>query len=178
MKKRIISFMTALSMTFMMFLLFDFGTVTVSATDSAPHIHDMSVSCGGSGVEFQPYHSGSPGPGNYYLTGNVSHVAIWRIKTPGVYNLCLNGYSINPARIEIEENVTFNLCDCKGTGSITSFSDPGIYGLHGVDGEFNMYGGKLIGSGRADRQERGVSIVGNGKFTMYAGRLRDTTEKT
>ena len=166
--KRFVSLFTALCMTLM---LFDPGTLTVSATDPASHVHDMSVSCGGSGIEFQPYPGGSIRPGSYYLTGNVSHVTMWRIEEPGVYNLCLNGYSINPTRIEISENVTFNLCDCKGTGSITTFSTPSIYGMHIVCGEFNMYGGKLIGTGREDRQERGVNISKNGKFTMYAGEI-------
>lgn len=102
--KRFVSLFTALCMTLM---LFDPGTLTVSADDPASHVHDMSVSCGGSGIEFQPYPGGPVRPGSYYLTGNVSHVTIWRIEEPGVYNLCLNGYSINPTRIEISENVTF-----------------------------------------------------------------------
>lgn len=174
MKRFVLLFIT-LCMTLMLFdFPFDLGSVPVLAVDPAPHIHDMSVSCGGSGVEFQPYRGGSSKPGNYYLTENVSHVATWHMEEPGVYNLCLNGYSINPACIFIKENVTFNLCDCKGTGSITAFDKTNIHNgvIVVVHGEFNMYGGTLKGANDPDINDRGVQIDNdNGKFTMYSGEI-------
>lgn len=188
MRKKIILLLTAIMLAVPIAVSFSVNEVSaenLAAEALPPHIHDMSVSCGGSGIEFEPWTTKQPAgtvyesSGNFYLTEDITfnypilEIGAW--DNVEELNLCLNGHTINGAIFKINKNAKLNLCDCKETGKIITFngSDPYsvFYSGHSVYGEFNMYGGTLHGSGRADKHEHGVSILENGKFTMYAGTI-------
>ena len=140
-------------------------------------------------------------PGNYYLTQDVKITSAWTCQKN--VNLCLNGYSItrtsnatdsnngNNAVIKINQDVTFTLTDCKGTGTIThkqGVSGEGVYN----DGRFFMYNGTISGNDGGVKNPRmffmyGGTITSNtanngggvdndeGIFTMYGGTINLNT---
>lgn len=120
------------------------------------------------------------GVGNYYLTKDVTLTSTW---TPadGV-KLCLNGHTItttaNVDAIEVDQNVTFTLTNCKGTGKIThqyTDQDNRVYTAKGCGayvngGTFHLYGGTFsrnIGHniGR-NTNGGGVYVDNNSTFTL------------
>lgn len=96
--------------------------------------------------------------GNYFLTADVALTESWK-PVDGV-NLCLNGFIISLNKpdspiIEIEEDVTFNLCNCSKTGG-------------GINGAVNV-----VVSGN-NIKERGTScIINHGTFGMYGGTIHN-----
>ena len=95
MKKRIVSMLLAIVMVVGLL-----PAVSVPASAAAGHTHDMSVTCQGSGVTFQPLTASDlntdidtarPGiqipEGNYYLTEDVSSDKQLEIRITGEVNL-------------------------------------------------------------------------------------------
>ena len=122
--------------------------------------------------------------GYYYLTKDVTLTSTW---TPadGV-KLCLNGHTItttaNVDAIEVGQNVTFTLTNCKGTGKIThQYKDQDrVYTAKGCGayvngGTFHLYGGTfsrnighIIGK---NTNGGGVYVENSGTFYMYGGSI-------
>ena len=122
--------------------------------------------------------------GYYYLTKDVTLTSTW---TPadGV-KLCLNGHTItttaNVDAIEVGQNVTFTLTNCKGTGKIThQYKDQDrVYTAKGCGayvngGTFHLYGGTfsrnighIIGK---NSNGGGVYVENSGTFYMYGGSI-------
>lgn len=137
--------------------------------------------------------------GNYYLLNDVeveyngsstlySDPYVWQ-PVNGV-KLCLNGHSIigknNNARsmIEVNSGVTFDLTDCKTTGTVTHGEnywgeqatgravDIG-YGSYSTTATFNLWGGSIAGNFCND-SAGGVAIT-SGTFNMYGGKITGNT---
>ena len=144
---------------------------------------------------------GTLSDGKYYLSGNVT--ASEDITISGNVTLCLNGKELSlehtwiPACIQVNNDASLTICDCKTGGTITgssstvgnknngavevdggtltlesgSISDnsiPGVYVSSG--GSFTMSGGTISGN------KSGVSVVGtNSKFEMTGGTISNNT---
>lgn len=135
--------------------------------------------------------------GNYYLLNDVEveynnsnsiKDYVWQ-PVSGV-KLCLNGYSIigknNNARsmIEVNSGGTFDLTDCKTTGTVTHGEnywgeqatgravDIG-YGSYSTTATFNLWGGSITGNFCND-SAGGVAIT-SGTFNMYGGTITGNT---
>ncbi len=135
--------------------------------------------------------------GNYYLLNDVEveynnsnsiKDYVWQ-PVSGV-KLCLNGHSIigknNNARsmIEVNSGVTFDLTDCKTTGTVTHGEnywgeqatgravDIG-YGSYSTTATFNLWGGSITGNFCND-SAGGVAIT-SGTFNMYGGKITGNT---
>lgn len=137
--------------------------------------------------------------GNYYLLNDVeveyngsstlySDPYVWQ-PVNGV-KLCLNGHSIigknNNARsmIEVNNGGTFDLTDCKTTGTVTHGEDrlgkqtTGRavdigYGSSSTTATFNLWGGSITGNFCND-SAGGVAIT-SGTFNMYGGTITGNT---
>lgn len=128
--------------------------------------------------------------GNYYLLNDVEvefnnsiSDYVWQ-PVSGV-KLCLNGHSIigknNNARsmIEVNSGVTFDLTDCKTTGTVTHGEnywgeqatgravDIG-YGSYSTTATFNLWGGSITGNFCNDSAG---GVYNTGTFTMENGTL-------
>ena len=133
--------------------------------------------------------------GNYYLLNDVEvefnnsiSDYVWQ-PVSGV-KLCLNGHSIigknNNARsmIEVNSGGTFDLTDCKTTGTVTHGEnywgeqatgravDIG-YGSYSTTATFNLWGGSITGNFCND-SAGGVAIT-SGTFNMYGGTITGNT---
>ena len=105
--------------------------------------------------------------------------------------LCLNGHTItttaNVDAIEVDQNVTFTLTDCKGTGKIThqyKGQDGRVYTAKGCGayvngGTFHLYGGtfsKNIGHNIGQNTNGGgVYVENSSTFYMYGGSIIDNS---
>ena len=130
--------------------------------------------------------------GCYYLTGPVALTSTW-YPEDGVV-LCLNGQTItlndgdrgDPASvIRVKGGVTFTLCDCQNTGTVThgTNSDGDTYTGSGVwvdddryttgPASFVLYGGSISGNTVAETMEdgAGVHLGYNAHFTMHGGTI-------
>ena len=90
--------------------------------------------------------------------------------------LCLNGKTIRAngagAAITVAQGCTFTLLDCQGTGIIRhgGWNGQGVR----VNGNFNMYGGKITscsGVKRGGENAGGVEVTGTGSFHMLGGMI-------
>ena len=137
--------------------------------------------------------------GNYYLLNDVeveyngsstlySDPYVWQ-PVNGV-KLCLNGHSIigknsnERSMIEVNSGVTFDLTDCKTTGTVTHGEnywgeqatgravDIG-YGSSSTTATFNLWGGSITGNFCND-SAGGVAIT-SGTFNMYGGTITGNT---
>lgn len=130
--------------------------------------------------------------GYYYLTGPVALTSTW-YPEDGVV-LCLNGQTITlndgdrgtPASvIRVKGGVTFTLCDCQNTGTVThgTNGDGDTYTGSGVwvdddryttgPASFVLYGGSISGNTVAETMEdgAGVHLGYNAHFTMHGGTI-------
>ena len=130
--------------------------------------------------------------GYYYLTGPVALTSTW-YPEDGVV-LCLNGQTItlndgdrgDPASvIRVKGGVTFTLCDCQNTGTVThgTNGDGDTYTGSGVwvdddryttgPASFVLYGGSISGNTVAETMEdgAGVHLGYNAHFTMHGGTI-------
>ena len=116
------------------------------------------------------------GAGSYYLDANLTLNK--GIYITGDVTLCLNGHDIE---IEERKNVIgirnankLTLCDCKGTGKLTSQDGRGLDfsgdGSNARTGTFIMYGGSITGNS-ATATGAGVSVWDNCTFNMYGGAI-------
>lgn len=133
------------------------------------------------------------GAGHYYLTGPVTLTRAW-YPEDGVV-LCLNGQTITmndgsnkwpTAVIRVSGGVTFTLCDCQGTGTVThgknsageTYDGSGVWVENntytaGAKANFVLYGGNISGNAYsgAAKSGAGVYLGENGHFTMHGGRI-------
>jgi len=131
--------------------------------------------------------------GNYYLLNDVEveynnsiSDYIWQ-PVSGV-KLCLNGHSIiskNSSRsmIEVNSGVTFDLTDCKTTGTVTHGERWGEqttgravnigYGSSSTTATFNLWGGSITGN--ACKDSGGGVVAISGTFNMYGGSITGNT---
>jgi hypothetical protein len=98
--------------------------------------------------------------GNYYLTTNVTTTE-WIVDSN--VNLCLNGFSITitETEIEVKENATLTITDCKNAGSLNG-NNTGLI----VYGTFNLYGGIV---NRPNAQNH--TIINSGIVNIYDGTI-------
>ena len=150
--------------------------VNVNLYNGLPHEHSI---CGKTcshtdnkhtNIEWKPVSSldAITGAGHYYLTKGVTISSTWKPADGTV--LCLNGHTITMTghdnAINVTQNVTFTLCDCKGNGKITHTDYKNGRGvLVDSDCTFNMYGGAIEGN-----TWHGVS--NSGTFNMYGGVIK------
>lgn len=158
MKKRIISFFTALSMTLMLFAGMPTG---VSAEDF--HQHKMCADSGHANCshlpqKYDPFPTGDDSLNtitsdkNYYLAGDVDLSDTQIYINNATVNLCLNGCTLKIKGITVSDNGVLNVCDCKTGGCFTR--DPKYtYGVleTRTGGKLNIYNGKIS-------VERGIAI--------------------
>lgn len=122
------------------------------------------------------------GAGSYYLDANLTLNK--GIYITGDVTLCLNGHDIE---IEERKNVIgirnankLTLCDCKGTGKLTSQDGRGLDfsgdGSNARTGTFIMYGGSITGNS-ATATGAGVSVWDNCTFNMYGGSITGNQAK-
>lgn len=133
------------------------------------------------------------GAGHYYLTGPVTLTRAW-YPEDGVV-LCLNGQTITmndgsnkwpTAVIRVSGDVTFTLCDCQGTGTVThgknsageTYDGSGVWVENntytaGAKANFVLYGGNISGNAYSGvaKSGAGVYLGENGHFTMHGGRI-------
>lgn len=137
--------------------------------------------------------------GNYYLLNDVeveyngsstlySDPYVWQ-PVNGV-KLCLNGHSVigknsnERSMIEVNNGGTFDLTDCKTTGTVTHGEDrlgkqtTGRavdigYGSSSTTATFNLWGGSITGNFCND-SAGGVAIT-SGTFNMYGGTITGNT---
>lgn len=122
------------------------------------------------------------GAGSYYLDANLTLNK--GIYITGDVTLCLNGHDIE---IEERKNVIgirnankLTLCDCKGTGKLTSQDGRGLDfsgdGSNARTGTFIMYGGSITGNS-ATATGAGVSVWDNCTYNMYGGSITGNQAK-
>ena len=156
--------------------------------------HTHALSADGENIEFTEFTADITGistEANYYLTQDIELTKVLNINVEGTVNLCLNGHSITTTAKTSNNTVimltsgTLNLCDCQGSGCITTasedFSNQGIFGVNAS--EINMYSGEIKGftfrgltaptvnmyGGKITGCDRGVSTVK--RFNMYGGEI-------
>lgn len=172
MKKRIISFFTALNMTLMLF-----GTLNISADDGS-HTHKVCadsnhVNCIHSEVEYELFPTGLniiTSDANYYLTEDLTDdTLIYDIFIENAtVNLCLNGHTITTEKrcFTVSQNGELNICDCKTGGCITNtLYTEGVVGA-GTNGKLNIYSGKFQG-----QKGGGISTEENSVVNIYGGEI-------
>ena len=113
--------------------------------------------------------------GKYYLNANLSLNA--GLCITGDVVLCLDGHDIiikgGKNVVRIQKSGSLTLCDCKGTGKLTSQGGRGLDfsgdGFNRGTGTFIMYGGSITGCNASGGG--GVSLTGACTFTMYGGSI-------
>ena len=133
--------------------------------------------------------------GNYYLLNDVevefnNSISDYVWQPVNGVKLCLNGHSIigknsnERSMIEVNSGVTFDLTDCKTTGTVTHGKDfwgkqaTGRavdigYGSYSTTATFNLWGGSITGNFCND-SAGGVAIT-SGTFNMYGGTITGNT---
>lgn len=150
-----------------------------------PHKHcvcgDAVCADHGSEQTFSPLSSleTTLGPGNYYLTKNLTNETGGHITVSGNVTLCLNGRTLdlNGKHIIVPTGSSLTLCDCGSGGTITGQdciygNDNGNGSIYVQDGSFTMYSGAI--SGNNAYSGGGVNVNG-GSFTMYGGTISGNT---
>ena len=178
------------------------------------HMHPIcgDSSCGdhGNSIKWKPI--GTAGElnaindaGNYYLTADIELTTAWQPKD-GV-NLCLNGHSVTRTSsdddfvssnitiyhgtIYVNQDVTFKLCDCNGSGKdngiITHSLNPNATsipyigsGVYLAGGTLELYGGKITGNytGASSSNGGGVTVSNNGTLKQYGGEITNNESST
>ena len=113
--------------------------------------------------------------GSYYLNTDVVLTATANIT--GELNLCLNGHSITKNTtgtvITVENGATLNICDCKGSGSISAtVTNADITGIDN-SGNVNIYGG-TVKAAKSGNQGTCIGIRNSGSVTVSGGEINST----
>ena len=122
----------------------------------------------------------------YYLTNNLN-VSKSFIVDGGEITLCLNGYTLaNSSGVQYQRaldvrNGTLHICDCSqdATGTITSNTpcDGSALYLRYAAGKApaaELYSGTITGTNTAN--SGGAVCMATGKFTMYGGKIANSTK--
>lgn len=146
--KRIVSLLTAFSMTLMMF-----GALNISALLSG-HTHKACANsnhagCTHSEIEYEPFPAGNNSDSitsdkNYYLTGNVELPDTQIYINNAAVNICLNGYTFKIKGIRVSGGGVLNVCDCRSGGCFTTEYE-NAYGIleTRTGSTLNIYSGKI-----------------------------------
>lgn len=116
------------------------------------------------------------GAGSYYLDANLTLNK--GIYITGDVTLCLNGHDIirTGNLIQIQEDASFTLCDCKGDkaeyGKLDSNKGGRVVSFESTKpGTFTMYGGIITGGNVTGNSGGGVFVGDKNTFTMYGGTI-------
>ena len=117
-----------------------------------------------------------------YLANNVEIEDALTIPRGHTLYLCLNGHDIirTGNLIQIQEDASFTLCDCKGDkaeyGKLDSNKGGRVVSFEsGKPGTFTMYGGIITGGNITGNSGGGVFVGDKNTFTMYGGAITDNT---
>ncbi len=169
--KRFISFLTALSMTLMIF-----GIYPVSAYDV--HIHKVCANLShkncthSENIEYEPFSFDSmsiKSDKNYYLTDDIDDNTLkngYMYINGATVNFCLNGHSVDTKGIIVRNNGTLNICDCQGGGCMKNTLHTSGVVIADPNGKINIYGGRI-------RAENGMAIHcgDDGVTNIYDGEI-------
>lgn len=113
-----------------------------------------------------------------YLANNVEISDALTIPQGHTLYLCLNGHDIirTGNLIQIQEDASFTLCDCKGDkaeyGKLDSNKGGRAVSFGGSKtGTFTMYGGIITGGNVTGNSGGGVFVGDKKNFTMYGGTI-------
>ncbi len=113
-----------------------------------------------------------------YLADNVQISDALTIPQGHTLYLCLNGHDIirTGNLIQIQEDASFTLCDCKGDkaeyGKLDSNKGGRVVSFEsGKPGTFTMYGGIITGGNITGNSGGGVFVGDKNTFTMYGGTI-------
>lgn len=113
-----------------------------------------------------------------YLAENVNISNKLTIPQGHTLYLCLNGHDIirTGNLIQIQEDASFTLCDCKGDkaeyGKLDSNKGGRVVSFESVKpGTFTMYGGIITGGNVTGNSGGGVFVGDKNTFTMYGGTI-------
>lgn len=113
-----------------------------------------------------------------YLTDNVNISNALKIPRDHTLYLCLNGHDIirTGNLIQIQEDASFTLCDCKGDkaeyGKLDSNKGGRVVSFESTKpGTFTMYGGIITGGNVTGNSGGGVFVGKKNTFTMYGGTI-------
>lgn len=164
------------------------GELALGLVSSNPHTHCVcgETICNEHDGEqtFDPLSSLSStiGPGNYYLTKNLTNGTNGHITVSGNVTLCLNGRTLdlNGYHIIVPTDSSLTLCDCGSGGTITgqdytNANKNGNGSVYVLGGSFTMYSGSI--SGNNAYSGGGVNVNDSGSFTMYGGTISGNTAK-
>lgn len=117
-----------------------------------------------------------------YLADNVQISDALTIPQGHTLYLCLNGHDIirTGNLIQIQEDASFTLCDCKGDkaeyGKLDSNKGGRVVSFEsGKPGTFTMYGGIITGGNVTGNSGGGVFVGDKNTFTMYGGTITNGT---
>ena len=133
-----------------------------------------------------------PASGYYYLTEDVNLAGVHYLGANADLHLCLNGHKIighdNDYRTisMFETGCHLSVCDCSDgeTGCITGPKGTELVNNQGRVvwvryGEFDLYGGTLIGTDTTAAKGGGaITIEPNSTFKMYGGTVKDGNAST
>lgn len=148
-----------------------------------PVAHEHCI-CGGTGdhgtctSELYNVWTGELGTGtyNYCLVEDLTLEGMIDIPTGCTLNLCLNGFDIAGNDRVFQINGTLNLCDCKGTGEVTTTKvRQGSVFYVRDGGVFNLFGGTLKGT-KTMASDGGLGVIGlnadgGAVMNMYGGTI-------
>jgi hypothetical protein len=162
------------------------------AVAEGEHIHN--------GITFEPWNNSTSMPQeadfnggntlNIYLTSDVTLTDTgWTVPSGKTVNLCLNGKKLKytsstekDSVIYVPTNATINIYDDENTGEITggtghnkNYPNPGNHYGGGIfiQGEVNLYGGKICGN-QAEYAAGGIYIL-NGTLKMHGGEISNNS---
>ena len=163
------------------------GELALGLVSSNPHTHCVcgETLCNEHGGEqtFDPLSSLSStiGPGNYYLTKNLTNGTNDHITVSGNVTLCLNGRTLdlNGHHFIVNNGGSLTICDCGRGGTITGQNytdgnDNGNGSVYVLGGSFTMYSGTISGN---NVNSGGGVYVASGSFTMYGGTISGNKAK-
>jgi len=137
------------------------------------------ASCSHSGTHgsfsWQPFTStgGELGPGNYYLTGDVSLQTQLTIPSGTEVNLCLNGCTLCGSNAVIIKGM-LTICDCStgGTGVLNCGDSNNTASVEG--GVLNLYGGKLTGNSPSNI----IYVHSGSTVNLYGGMVEGGSQQS
>ncbi|MFR5887200.1 MAG: InlB B-repeat-containing protein [Oscillospiraceae bacterium] len=169
------------------------GELALGLVSSNPHTHCVcgETLCNEHGGEqtFDPLSSLSStiGPGNYYLTKNLTNGTNGHITVSGNVTLCLNGRTLDldGHHFIVNSGGSLTICDCGSGGTITGGqAEQGGAVLVNSGGSLTLHSGSITGntasgggdgSSGSNRAGGGAVCVNGGSFNMTGGSIENNT---